>query len=188
MTLALLLVIAAVLLLAGPWLVEQLTAILADVELPALGKRHLAAALLVVAAVVAWVSTSARPDVPTPAPPPADAKLDLRGRFVGPSAAVDAAITAALMEEVAAELEYDAGLPEPLLKTGQAMDQLRQRARLLMCRGVSLGDRHPMARDAIREYLDQAAGVAGGPLSPAQRAAWVAAYRDVARAAADACR
>jgi len=45
-----------------------------------------------------------------------------------------------------------------------------------------------LARDAIKGYLDQAAGVAGGPLPPAERSAWVAAYRDVARAAADACR
>jgi hypothetical protein len=183
-----LLAIASLAVLAWPWLVRQAETIMADVELPALGRRHLAAALLGVAAVFAWVSSPAVPDSPTPAPPPADAKLDLRGKFVGPTAAVDAAITAALMEEVAAELEYDAGLPEPLLRTGQAMDQLRQRARLLMCRGVSLGERHPLARDAIKGYLDQAAGVAGGPLSPAERSAWVAAYRDVARAAADACR
>jgi hypothetical protein len=182
------LIAAAALIVAGPYLRERVTAFTAGAELPKLDARHLAAGCLLVAGIVSWASSSARPDAPTPAPPAPDAKLVLRGKFVGPDASLDATITAALMQEIAAELEYDAGQPDPLLKTGQAMDQLRQRARLLMCRGVSLGDKHPRARDAIKDYLDQAAGVAGGPLSPAQRAAWIAAYREVGRAAEDASR
>lgn len=92
------------------------------------------------------------------------------------------------MEELAAEIEWDGMQSEPLVRTGVAVDDLRQRARELRCRGVSLGEKHPRAREAIKNYLDQAAGTSGGPLSPAQRSAWVAAYRDVARAAADASR
>jgi hypothetical protein len=78
--------------------------------------------------------------------------------------------------------------PEPFLKTGVSFDELRVRARLLLCRGASLGEKHPRARDAIKAYLDQHAGTSGGPVSPEQRARWIAAYRDVSRAAADASR
>jgi hypothetical protein len=87
------------------------------------------------------------------------------------------------MEETAAELEWDGMQADPFLKTGVSTDELRVRMYDLRCRGVSLGDRHPRARDAIRGYLDATAGKSGGPLSPAQRAAWVSAYREVARAA-----
>jgi hypothetical protein len=55
-------------------------------------------------------------------------------------------------------------------------------------RGESLGARHPLVRDAIQSYLDAAAGTAGGPLTPAQRAAWVAAYREISKAAANVAR
>lgn len=183
-----LLVVCAAILLAGPWLREKVVDVMADRELPNLDARHLAAGVLIVAAIWSYGNRPAKPDVPTPAPMPDNSALVLRGKFVGPDAATDAAITAALMDEVAAELEYDGMQAEPFFKTGASMDALRQRARLLMCRGVSIGDRHPLARDAIKAYLDQAAGVAGGPLSPAQRSAWVAAYRTVARAAEDASR
>jgi gluconate kinase len=57
----------------------------------------------------------------------------------------------------------------------------------LLCRGESLGAKHPLARDAIEAYLNATAGTSGGPLTPEQRAAWVKAYREVA-AAAEAAR
>jgi hypothetical protein len=53
---------------------------------------------------------------------------------------------------------------------------------------VSIGQRQPAARDAIKGYLDAAVGTAGGPVTPEQRSAWVAAFRDVGRAATDAAR
>jgi hypothetical protein len=92
------------------------------------------------------------------------------------------------MDELAAEIEWDGSQAEPLIRTGVAVDDLRQRARELRCRGVSLGEKHPRAREAIKQHLDATAGTSGGPLTPAQRSAWVAAYRDIARAAADASR
>jgi hypothetical protein len=92
------------------------------------------------------------------------------------------------MEELASEIEWDSMQAEPLIRTGVAVDDLRQRARELRCRGVSLGEKHPRARESIKQHLDATAGTSGGPLTPAQRSAWVAAYRDIARAAADASR
>ena len=134
----------------------------------------------------------------TPSPQPAPAPvvgLDLRGRFVGPEAATDAATTAALLDELAGLIEYDAlpvdneGRPkEPRLKTGAAFDDLRRAAREGRCRGVSLGARQPAVRDAIKAFLDQQVGTDGGPVDAAQRAKWVAAFRAVAQAAQEATR
>ena len=77
---------------------------------------------------------------------------------------------------------------EPLIKTGVAFDELRVRTRLLLCKGQSLGEKHPRARTAIETYLNAAAGTSGGPLTPEQRAKWIAAYREVGRAAEAAAR
>lgn len=153
-----------------------------------LERKHVLGAGLIAAAAVVWMAgrPTSRPVVP-PAPP-APARLDLRGTFVGPDAAADAATVSALLDELASEIEWDGRQPEPLIRTGVAVDDLRQRARELRCRGVSIGDRNPRARDAIRDYLDQNAGKGGGPLTEQQRAAWVNAFRDIAKAAADASR
>lgn len=146
--------------------------------------QHAAAAALVVAAVV--VSLPGGESVPTPAPPAGD--LVLTGRFVGPTAAADAATVSALSEELASEIEWDGMQSDPLLKTGVAFDELRTRARELRLRGESIGARQPQVRDAIHGYLDRTVGVSGGPVSSEQRATWVAALREIGRAASDAAR
>jgi len=126
---------------------------------------------------------------PAPAPAPAPVVgLDLRGKFVGTDAAVDAASVAALLEELAGQIEWDGQQPEPRLRTGAAFDDLRRAARELRTRGVSLGARQPAVRDAIKAFLDQEAGTEGGPVDAAARAKWVRAYRAVAQAAAEATR
>jgi hypothetical protein len=126
---------------------------------------------------------------PAPAPGPAPVVgLDLRGRFVGPDAAADAATTAALLEELAGQIEWDGQQAEPRMKTGAAFDDLRRAARELRCRGVSLGARQPAVRDEIKRFLDAEAGTEGGPVDAAARAKWVRAYRAVAQAAAEASR
>jgi hypothetical protein len=130
-------------------------------------------------------------DNPAPAPAPGPAPvvgLDLRGRFVGPDAAADAATTAALLEELAAQIEWDGQQAEPRLRTGAAFDDLRRSARELRTRGVSLGARQPAVRDEIKRFLDAEAGTEGGPVDAAARAKWVRAYRAVSQAAAEATR
>lgn len=174
------LLLAAALVFVWPWIREHVH--LAD----KLEARHYAAIALGAAAVVSYAMQPTAAPQPTPAP---DAPVfDLRGTFVGPSAAADAATTAALCGEIAAEVEWDGMQSDPLIKTGVAFDELRVRARLLLCRGESLGDKHPRARAAIETYLNTAAGTSGGPLTPEQRSKWVAAYREVARAAEAAAR
>jgi len=126
---------------------------------------------------------------PAPAPGPSPVVgLDLRGRFVGVDAAADAATTAALLEELAGQIEWDGSQTEPRLKTGAAFDDLRRAARELRTRGVSLGARQPAVRDEIKRFLDSEAGTEGGPVDAAARAKWVRAYRAVSAAAAEATR
>jgi hypothetical protein len=144
-------------------------------------------AILAAGAMVAFAIRESRTPAPAPAPAPV-VGLDLRGRFVGPDAAADAALTAALLEELASQIEWDGQQTEPRMKTGAAFDDLRRAARELRCRGVSLGARQPAVRDEIKRFLDAEAGTEGGPVDAAARAKWVRAYRAVAQAAAEATR
>jgi hypothetical protein len=146
--------------------------------------------LLAILAAGAMIAFSIRESgTPAPAPGPAPVVgLDLRGRFVGPDAAADAATTAALLEELASQIEWDGSQTEPRLRTGAAFDDLRRAARELRTRGVSLGARQPAVRDEIKRFLDAEAGTEGGPVDAAARAKWVKAYRAVSSAAAEATR
>lgn len=139
-------------------------------------------AILAAGGMIAFAILESRMPAPAPAPAPATA-LDLRGKFVGAEAAGDAAITAEIMAALADAITYDATLPEPRLRTGQAFAELRTAAREYRTGGVRLGDRQPLARDAIAAHLEQAVGTDGGPVDAAGRERWVRAFREVAAAA-----
>lgn len=145
-------------------------------------------AIALVLAAVLLMPRSQRQDEPTPAPDVGP--LVLRGTFLGPSASDDASLVGALCNELADEIEYDGTRPEAerYLRSGVAVDELRKAARVLRCRGTSIGDRQPQARDLIASYLDENVGTDGGALTPETRAAWVSAYRDIGRAASDAAK
>lgn len=147
--------------------------------------RHIIAVVLLgIGLVSAFGSRDAGPT-----PVPVNGDISLVGKFAGPAAAADAAITAGMFNELADELEYD-GLRAggPHLATGVAFDDLRTRAFDLRCRGQKIGDRQPRARDAIKAYLTAKVGVSGGPVGPEARAEWVKALREIGRAAGDAAR
>jgi len=144
-------------------------------------------AILAAGAMIAFSILESRTPPPVPGPAPV-VGLDLRGRFVGPDAAADAGVTAALLDELAGQIEWDGSQAEPRLKTGAAFDDLRRSARELRTRGVSLGARQPAVRDEIKRFLDAEAGTEGGPVDAASRAKWVRAYRAVSAAAAEATR
>ena len=148
-------------------------------------RKHIAAVALLVAAVVSFAS---RPAALPPSPPlPAPDTFSLRGKFVGPTAADDAAMLSALLAELADCIEQDGGRKDgPRLKTGVAFDDLRVAAREARMRGESLGARQPQVKEAIHTFLDNAVGTSGGPVTPESRAAWVQAYRDLSDAAAEA--
>lgn len=177
---ALLVAAAAALLYAdkSKQLVASVRAKMAKVE----PHQWLAIGLLALACVV-WYTENAVPPAPEPQPEPVPVALDLRGKFVGETAFQDAAAVCAICDEIARELEWDGTQAEPFFKTGVAFDELRIRTRKMLMKGESLGDRHPLARQEIEQYLNDNAGTSGGPLTPEARARWVAAYRDVARAA-----
>lgn len=177
------LIIAAALVLGGRDLWAKVEPMLAAIPRPELSWRQLAAAALLIGAVAAFNLGSPVTPAPGPAPVPVG-PLDLRGLFTGPTGAEDAAVVSALTGELAEEIEWDGGQDAPRWKTGVAIDELRQAARELRCRGVSIGARQPAARDAIARHLEAAVGTSGGPIDAAARAAWVKALREISEAAA----
>lgn len=170
---------------AGQQITERVQAWYASANKPRIDGKHLAAAALLVAAAIAFMPSKPSPQ-PVPVPVPPDA-FTLRGKFIGPSAASDAATMSALCAELAECIEYD-GSHDQRLKTGVAFDDLRVAAREMRCRGESIGARQPQVRDAVHKFLDDAVGSSGGPVTPESRAAWVSALRDLARASADVTR
>lgn len=144
----------------------------------------LLAAILLPLGFLAGSHLGAKPAQPQPDPAPVSG-LDLRGKFVGEHAADDAAITSALLGALADAIEYD-GAHDRRLTSGTQLAELRTLSREYRTSGVSLGQRQPLARDAIKAYLDQEVGTDGGPVDDAARARWVAAFRAVAKAASAA--
>lgn len=163
---------------------EKLRLLLASVKEKVDIRKAAAVAMLAVAVALLWIPSGQH----EPTPEPESGPFSLRGVFLGETASDDASIVGALCEELADEIEYDGTQSQPYLKTGVSVDELRKAARTLRCRGISIGDRQPGAREAIASYLDEHIGTDGGPLTPEQRAAWVTAYREVGRAANDAAR
>ena len=177
-----LLIAFAVYVLAGKQITERMQAWYATAKVPAIDGQYVAALALLIAAAIAFAPQRQAP-TPTPAPAPPDA-FTLRGKFIGPTAAEDASTMSALCGELAECIDYD-GKHDQRLKTGVAFDELRIAAREMRCRGESIGARQPQVRDAVHKFLDDAVGSSGGPVTPESRAAWVAALRDLSRAAAD---
>ena len=145
-------------------------------------KPYLLPGAIVLAALIYAASQQSAP-VPVPVPVPTPSELDLSGAFVGPTASADAAIVAALSREIADEIEEDGRDESPYYKAAIQFDALRTRAREMRCKGRSLGEVHPEARDRIASYLDKRVGNSGGPVDAAARAAWVSAYRAIGEAA-----
>tara|TARA_B100001741_G_C16476964_1_gene562975 strand:- start:112 stop:558 length:447 start_codon:yes stop_codon:yes gene_type:complete len=115
-----------------------------------------------------------------PIPP---GELDLSGAFIGEQAAEDAAKVAALAGELADAIEWDSMQDTPVLKTGVTLDALRSKAREFRCDGRSIGQANPEVAKRVGAYLDKKLGNAGGPVTDEQTERWVAAYREIERAA-----
>lgn len=160
-----------------------------DAKLPTLQAHHyLAIGLLIVAGLAYTTNTPDAQPTPSPGGPPGALSLD--GLFTGPTAATDAAALAALCDELAAAVEFDAMCDKPRLSNGWQIADLRTAAREIRMAGQSIGARQPLVRDAVQRHLDHpdVLGKGGGPLSPRDRARWIAAFREIARAAESAIR
>jgi hypothetical protein len=181
-------VVLALIVLFREWILEQALRLSESGRLPKVDARQAVAAALLAAAAASWAWQPKADADPTPAPPAGP--IVLAGKFVGEHAAEDAAAFASLCDELAGCIEWDETLADPRLTTGVAIDGLRVAAREARMKGVSIGERHPLVRQAVHEYLDQpdVLGPAGGPLTPDQRSKWKAALRTIARAAEAAVR
>lgn len=142
---------------------------------------------VVLVGLAVW-SFVASKEAPHPAPPQPSGAIVLKGLFTGPEAVQDAAIVAAMSGEIADEIDWDGKQKKPKMVAAVQFDALRVRVREFRVRGVSIGERQPAVRDAVKEFLDRQVGVSGGPVSPEQRAKWVQAYREISRAAENAWR
>jgi hypothetical protein len=148
-------------------------------------RQHaIVAGLFAAALIAAVVEFSPRGAAPVPSP----ASLSLRGPFVGPSAAEDAAAFAGLCHGIAEALAADATKPTPRITTGVHVEDLRiasSEGRFLP-RSLSRDQPHAVAV-AVR-YLDCVVGTSGGPLAADSRQRWVEAFKELARAAEEAVR
>jgi hypothetical protein len=143
-------------------------------------------------AVLAWAHFSA-PPAPAPGPQPTPVPvpdgwpaLDLRGAFVGETAAADALTTQYLSDSLAGWVAYDGKLAEPRLTTGAAFADLRKIARDGRLEGLTLGARQPLAKERIKAFLDAAVGDFGGHADTAMRDKFVRAMRTVSEKSAEA--
>lgn len=184
MTTAVILIALAAVVLGREWFLEQARRLAESEAIARLDRRHVVAAGLLVAAAVSWLASGERTDgKPEPTPVPYQGPIVLAGKFVGPQAAADAATLAALCDALADGVEYDAMKPEPRLTTGAAMDDLRVYAADGRMKGELVGERHPLVRQAIADYMAGSLGTKGGPLAPGDREKWAVAFREIARAA-----
>ena len=149
-------------------------------------REHVILAALLAGAVLAAVVEFA--PRPTPAPTPTPAALDLRGKFVGPEAATDAAAFSGLCHGIAEALAADGGRTAPRITTGVQIEDVRVAAAEGRFLPRSLSREQPHAVAAAGRYLDSVVGTSGGPLDATARQRWVEAFRELARAAEEAVR
>jgi hypothetical protein len=124
---------------------------------------------------------------PTHRPAPA-AGLDLRGKFIGPSAPEDAAAFAGLCRGVAEALDKDGAAAAPRITTAAQLEDVRISTSEGMFLPKSFTRDQPHVSAAAGRFLDQAVGTSGGPIDPAARGKWCDALRELARAAEEAVR
>ncbi|NBW15705.1 MAG: hypothetical protein EBR82_47735 [Caulobacteraceae bacterium] len=150
-----------------------------------LTKQQMIVAGLVGAALIAAVVEFApRGAAPVPAP----AALSLRGKFIGPSAAEDAAAFAGLCRGIRQALISDGTKSAARITTGVHVEDLRiasAEGRFLP-RSFSLDQPHVAA--AAGQYLNRTVGDSGGPLTPEAKAMWAEAFLELAKAAEEAVR
>mgnify|MGYP006969344854 CR=1 FL=1 len=144
-------------------------------------------ALCLALAVGVFVLRPGDGDSPQPLPAPAADVPDLSAFFrEGPKAAAkaDAEEMAGLLGAMAAIVEEDGRLPEPVLTTAWRIEDMRFALRHFGLRGRSLDASYRGVGSACGEFLTQRVGEEPGPLDGSGRAAWVRALRDLA----DECR
>jgi hypothetical protein len=142
-----------------------------------------ACVLLTLALVAAYVEYGPRNSTPAPG-----GEFSLRGKWIGPHAAEDAAAFAGLCHGIAEALEADGSVSQPRITTGVQIEDVRVAAAEGRFLPRRLTREQPHATAAAGKYLDDVGGTSGGPLDAVSRAKWVAAYRALAEAAEESVR
>jgi hypothetical protein len=147
-------------------------------------QKYIAVAALAGCAVIAaYVEYGARNSTPAPS-----GGFSLRGKWIGPSAAEDAAAFAGLCRGIAEALDADGGRQQPRIMTGVQIEDVKVAAAEGRFLPRRLTQEQPHAVAAAGKFLDEVAGTSGGPLDAAARAKWVQAYRQLATAAEESVR
>jgi hypothetical protein len=146
-------------------------------------KIIIAAALLSGVMLAAYVEYGPRSSTPAPS-----GGFSLRGKWIGPAAADDAAAFAGLCRGLADALESDGSRPQPRIITGVQIEDVKVAAAEGRFLPRRLTQEQPHAVAAAGRYLDEVAGTSGGPLDAAARGRWVEAYRALATAAEESIR
>jgi hypothetical protein len=141
-------------------------------------------ALLAVAALAAAVEFAPRP-APTPTP---EAGYSLRGKWIGPHAAEDAAAFAGLCRGTADALELDGTKQQPRITSGVQLEDVRIAAAEGRFLPRRLTQDQPHAVAVAGRFLDENAGTSGGPIDGESRGRWVKALRDLAQLAEESVR
>jgi hypothetical protein len=148
-------------------------------------QKYIAVAVLAGGAVLAaCVENWPRP---THRPAPV-AGLNLRGKFIGPSAGNDAAAFAGLCRGVAEALDKDGAAAAPRITTAAQLEDVRIATSEGMFLPESFTRNQPHVSAAAGRFLDQAVGTSGGPIDAAARGKWSSALRELAQAAEEAVR
>ena len=147
-------------------------------------QKYIAVAALAGAAVLAaYVEYGPRNSTPAPG-----GEFSLRGKWIGPNAADDAAAVAGLCRGIAEALEADGSRQQPRITSGVQVEDVRVAAAEGRFLPRRLTQEQPHAVAAAGKFLDEVAGTSGGPLDAAARAKWVQAYRQLATAAEESVR
>ena len=142
-----------------------------------------ACVLLTFALVAAYVEYGPRNSTPAPG-----GEFSLRGKWIGPHAADDAAAFAGLCRGIADALDADGSRQQPRITSGVQVEDVRVAAAEGRFLPRRLTQEQPHAVAAAGKFLDDVAGTSGGPLDAAARARWVQAYRQLATAAEESVR
>jgi len=143
------------------------------------------AALLAGAVLAAVVEFAPRPG---PAPTPTPAALDLRGKFIGATAAEDAAAFAGLCHGIRQAILADGSKSPARITTGVHVEDLRIAAAEGRFLPRSFSADQPHVAAAAGQFLNRTVGDSGGPITTEIKAKWAEAFLTLATAAEEAVR
>jgi hypothetical protein len=148
-------------------------------------EKLLVAAVLLAVAVLAGVAEFAPRQSPAPLPA---GEYSLRGKWIGPHAAEDAAAFAGLCRGMADALEVDGGKNPPRITSGVQLEDIRIAAAEGRFLPRRLTQDQPHAVAVAGRFLDDRAGTSGGPMDTETRDRWIKALRELAGLAEESVR